>query len=363
MDINLFDYHLPEDRIAQYPARKRDESRLLVVHRSDGRVEHRRFFDIAEYIHAGDVLVLNNSKVIHARLIGTKISTGAVIELFLVGRIDRGEGDNTISRSGIFPAADDLWDEAGQADWEVLAKPAKRLKNGDIVTFGKGLNAEMLGANEDGGRIVRFRWTGSFAEQIERLGRVPLPPYIKRQAIGEDKLRYQTVYSEVPGSVAAPTAGLHFTTELIERLRQKGAEFAYVTLHVGLGTFLPVKTERVEDHVMHREAFHIGEAAARTIAAAKREGRRVVCVGTTSVRTVESAAKHSEHSGETDIFIYPGYEFRVTDGLLTNFHLPKSTLLMLVSAFYDREKVLKLYDEAVEEGYRFFSYGDAMLLV
>ncbi|MDR1028183.1 MAG: tRNA preQ1(34) S-adenosylmethionine ribosyltransferase-isomerase QueA [Clostridiales Family XIII bacterium] len=397
MDINLFDYHLPPERVAQYPASKRDESRLLVVYRGDGRTEHRRFSDIVDCIRAGDVLVLNDSKVIHARLIGAKVSTGARVELFLVEPRDRAVcgagaafGSDDV-KSGCAPrdiprgidagTCSGTRDAEGTIDWEVLAKPAKRLKRGDVVTFGPGLDAEILEVNEDGGRVARFRWKGSFSECVERLGRMPLPPYIKRRADDEDNIRYQTVYSKTLGSVAAPTAGLHFTEELMGRVREKGATFAYVTLHVGLGTFRPVKTERIEDHAMHSEYFRIDTDTARAINAAKREGRRVICVGTTAVRTVESAALREEGAaprgtpsretppvlrpceGKTDIFIRPGYQFRVADGLLTNFHLPKSTLLMLVSAFHDREKVLRLYRDAIEKEYRFFSYGDAMLLL
>ncbi|MDR2156160.1 MAG: tRNA preQ1(34) S-adenosylmethionine ribosyltransferase-isomerase QueA [Clostridiales Family XIII bacterium] len=421
MDIGSFDFHLPPERVAQYPAQKRDGSRLLVVRKSDGRAEHRHFFDLPDYIRSGDVLVLNNSKVIHARLIGVKASTGALVELFLIGRHARAEGSapqdaaalsgqtadgrtqrlslqGDSARSGTADGrigdARVAWDSVGTADIKVLARPAKRLKPGDIVTFGEGLDAEILNVNEDGSRLARFHWSGSFSERIERLGNIPLPPYIRREAERSDELRYQTVYAETPGSAAAPTAGLHFTKELLGRLREKGAILSFVTLHVGLGTFLPVKAARIEDHTMHSEHFCVGADAARAINAAKREGRRVICVGTTAVRTVETAALRAKMAhlrtrtenlpaeakknaasegnpthilraceGTTDIFIRPGSQFRVTDGLLTNFHLPKSTLLMLVSAFYDRENVLRLYGEAIREGYRFFSYGDAMLIL
>lgn len=319
---------------------------MLVVHRDSGRLEHRMFCDLPGYLLPGDLLVLNDSKVIHARLFGIKEGTGAKVELFLLKRRE---------------------DEV----WEALAKPAKRLKAGTIIDIGDSLKAEILDELGDGSRLIRFYSAEDISQQIERLGKIPLPPYIKRIGSDLDDERYQTVYSMEAGSVAAPTAGLHFTEGLLERIVAMGVETVKLTLHVGLGTFRPVKTERIEDHHMHGEDYFIPDRAAEAIMRAKAEGRRVICVGTTSVRAIESASKVDEHGavhvkageGNTDIFIYPGYEYRVCDGLLTNFHLPKSTLLMLVSAFYDREKVLMLYEEAISEGYRFFSYGDAMLLL
>ncbi|MDR0817528.1 MAG: tRNA preQ1(34) S-adenosylmethionine ribosyltransferase-isomerase QueA [Clostridiales Family XIII bacterium] len=354
MDIKLFDYTLPEELIAQRPAESRDGSKLLVYHRDTKATEHRLFSDIADYIRQGDVLVLNDSRVINARLIGVKESTGAAIELFLVKARPAPPGD---------------------AVWETLARPAKRLKEGDIVRFADDFSAVIIGPSEGGGRIVRFEYSGEFEAAIERLGRMPLPPYIKREADRDDAQRYQTVYAKAPGSVAAPTAGLHFTTRLLDRIWEKGAEIAFVTLHVGLGTFLPVKAEHIEEHEMHSEDYFISEEAAEVIGRAKAEGRRVICVGTTSVRTLESAATvaggaggtgavHTVRAGEgsTDIFIYPGYKFKIADALITNFHLPKSTLMMLISALAGREEMLKVYEEAVSLGYRFFSYGDAMFI-
>jgi S-adenosylmethionine:tRNA ribosyltransferase-isomerase len=356
MDINLFNYTLPEELIAQRPAEYRDGSRLLVYHRDSKTTEHRMFSDIVDYIGRGDVLVLNDSRVIHARLIGVKESTGAVIELFLVKSRPSPDGD---------------------AVWETLAKPAKRLKEGDVVKFSDDFSAAVIGPTEGGGRIVRFCYSGEFEEQIERLGRMPLPPYIHREADSDDADRYQTVYAKLPGSVAAPTAGLHFTAHLLDRIWAKEAEIAFVTLHVGLGTFRPVKTERIEEHEMHSEDYYISEESADIINRAKAEGRRIICVGTTSVRTLESAAAPAPAAavsfaataaavrpgeGSTDIFIYPGYKFKIADALITNFHLPKSTLMMLISAMAGREEMLRAYGEAVSRGYRFFSYGDAMFI-
>jgi S-adenosylmethionine:tRNA ribosyltransferase-isomerase len=376
MDINLFNYTLPEERIAQRPAENRDGSRLLVYHRDSQEIEHRMFSDIVDYINKGDVLVLNDSRVIHARLIGVKESTGATIELFLVKSL---------------PSPD------GEAVWETLARPAKRLKEGDVVRFtpetspphtelsvttdsqsgqseqsADDFRAVVIGPTEGGGRIVRFEYTGDFEEAIERLGRMPLPPYIRREADSADAERYQTVYARAPGSVAAPTAGLHFTAPLLDRIRAKGAEIAFVTLHVGLGTFRPVKTAQIEEHEMHSEDYYISEETADIVSRAKAEGRRVICVGTTSVRTLESAADSTGGTGgiedvkpgesATDIFIYPGYRFKIADALITNFHLPKSTLMMLISALAGREEMLRVYEEAVRLGYRFFSYGDAMFI-
>lgn len=348
MHINDFDYELPEELIAQKPADKRDASRLLVVHRETGETEHKHFYDILEYLNEGDCLVLNNSKVLPARLYGIKEGTGAKVEFLLIKRID---GDR----------------------WETMVRPGKRLKPGDSVMFSENplLKADIIDYGNDGTRIVEFSYDGIFMERLEEIGSMPLPPYIERQSENEDRDRYQTVYCREEGSVAAPTAGLHFTEELLEKARAKGVELAYVTLHVGIGTFRPVKCENIEDHSMHFEEYHIDEKTAEIINRAKAEGRRVISVGTTSTRTVESAAYFDEEkdcwqvrSGEnsTGIFIYPGYEFRIIDSLITNFHLPKSTLLMLISALYDREKILEVYQEAIREKYRFFSYGDAMFI-
>ena len=348
MHINDFDYELPEELIAQKPADKRDASRLLVVHRETGETEHKHFYDILEYLNEGDCLVLNNSKVLPARLYGIKEGTGAKVEFLLIKRID---GDR----------------------WETMVRPGKRLKPGDSVMFSEDplLKADIIDYGNDGTRIVEFSYDGIFMERLEEIGSMPLPPYIERQSENEDRDRYQTVYCREEGSVAAPTAGLHFTEELLEKARAKGVELAYVTLHVGIGTFRPVKCENIEDHSMHFEEYHIDEKTAEIINRAKAEGRRVISVGTTSTRTVESAAYFDEEkdcwqvrSGEnsTGIFIYPGYEFRIIDSLITNFHLPKSTLMMLISALYNREKILEVYQEAIREKYRFFSYGDAMVI-
>ena len=372
MRIEDFDYNLPESLIAQKPADKRDASRLLVVHRDknqdgswgDIRVEHKHFYNILDYLKAGDCLVLNDSKVIPARLYGRKVQKdarskepGARAEFLL---IKRATGD------------------ASQGElWEVMVRPGRRLKPGDDVLFsGAGsdlpdaamLKAHILDYGPDGTRIVEFEYEGIFMERLEEIGSMPLPPYIERPSEDGDKERYQTVYCREEGSVAAPTAGLHFTEELLQAAQDKGVELAYVTLHVGIGTFRPVKVDNIEDHHMHFEEYSISQEAADTINRAKREGRRVISVGTTSTRTVESAACQSDTwqvkagSGSTGIFIYPGYEWKIVDSLITNFHLPKSTLLMLISSLYDREKILEVYEEAVKEEYRFFSYGDAMFI-
>ena len=348
MKITDFDYDLPEELIAQKPADKRDASRLLVVHRADDTIEHKHFYDILEYLRPGDTLVLNNSKVLPARLFGVKVATGAKVEFLLIKRI---EGDT----------------------WETMVRPGRRLKPGDVVRFADAplLEAEIIDYGKDGTRIVKFNYEGIFMERLEQIGSMPLPPYIQRSSEEEDKSRYQTVYCREEGSVAAPTAGLHFTEELLEKAKTKGVELVYVTLHVGIGTFRPVKVENVEDHSMHFEEYSIDEESAAAINRAKREGRRIISVGTTSTRTVESAAYYDEEAGcmqvkagdgSTGIFIYPGYEFKIIDSLITNFHLPKSTLLMLISALYDREKILGVYEEAIKERYRFFSYGDAMFI-
>lgn len=348
MHINDFDYELPQELIAQTPAAKRDASRLMVVNRENGTIEHKHFYDITDYLKEGDCLVLNNSKVLPARLYGVKEGTGANVEFLLIKRI---EGDV----------------------WETMVRPGKRLKPGDSVSFSedKLFRAIVKDYGEDGTRIVEFEYEGIFLERLEELGKMPLPPYIERENNSEDKDRYQTVYAKNEGSVAAPTAGLHFTPELLEKAKSKGVKLAYVTLHVGIGTFRPVKVENIEDHHMHFEEYFIDEETAELINETVKAGGRIVSVGTTSTRTVESAAFFDEEAGKylvraghgsTGIFIYPGYEFKIIKALITNFHLPKSTLLMLISALYNREDILKAYKVAVEEKYRFFSYGDAMLI-
>ncbi len=350
MHINDFDYKLPEELIAQKPQKDRDKCRLMVLRRSDNSIEHRHFFDILEYLKEGDCLLLNDSKVIPARLYGIKEGTGARVEFLLIKRI---EGDT----------------------WETMVRPGKRLKPGDSVSFsdedGKKLRAEILDYGEDGTRIVKMEYDGILMERFEEIGSMPLPPYISRPSNDEDKDDYQTVYCHEEGSVAAPTAGLHFTTELLEKAREKGVKTAFVTLHVGIGTFRPVKCETIEDHHMHFEEYSVSEETAEIVNQTILSGGRVISVGTTSTRTAESAACFDEKSGKyllkagsgsTDIFIYPGYEFKIIESLITNFHLPRSTLMMLVSALYDREHILKAYDEAVKEEYRFFSYGDAMFI-
>ena len=348
MDVKDFYYDLPQELIAQTPAEKRDFSRLMVVHRNSGEVEHKHFYDILDYLKAGDCLVLNNSKVLPARLYGRKEGTDANIEFLLIKRI---EGDT----------------------WETMVRPGKRLKLGDAVSFSddKLFRAVVKDYGEDGTRIVEFEYEGIFLERLEELGKMPLPPYIERDNNSEDKDRYQTVYAKNEGSVAAPTAGLHFTPELLEKAKAKGVKLAYVTLHVGIGTFRPVKVENIEEHHMHFEEYFIDEDTAKTINDTIKAGGRIVSVGTTSTRTVESAAAYDEEHGKylvkaghgsTGIFIYPGYEFKIIGALITNFHLPKSTLLMLISALYNREDILRVYRIAVKEKYRFFSYGDAMFI-
>ena len=341
MKTSDFYFDLPKELIAQDPLEKRDTSRLLKMDRVSGATEHRHFSDILDYLRAGDLLVLNNTKVIPARLLGTKEGTGANVEVFLLKRIS----DDT---------------------WETLVKPGKKLKPGTFVSFGDGLlRAEILETLDDGGRIVKFYFDGIFEEILDKLGEMPLPPYITHKL--KDKDRYQTVYAKHEGSVAAPTAGLHFTEELLEKVKAHGVDIAYVTLHVGLGTFRPVKVDDVTNHVMHSESYFISDEAAEKINNTKKAGGRVICVGTTSVRTLESAALEdgtiNATEGDTQIFIYPGYKFKVLDGLITNFHLPESTLVMLVSAFAGKENVLSAYEEAVNEKYRFFSFGDAMMIV
>lgn len=341
MKTSDFYYDLPKELIAQDPLEDRSSSRLLVLHRKSGRVEHRVFTDIVEYLKPGDCLVRNNTKVIPARLYGTRVDTGATIELLLLKRME-----NDV--------------------WETLVKPGKKARQGAVISFGDGiLTGEIIDVKEDGNRLIQFRYEGIFEEILDQLGQMPLPPYITHQL--EDKNRYQTVYAKHSGSAAAPTAGLHFTPELLEEIKAEGVEIAHVTLHVGLGTFRPVKADDILDHHMHSEFYRIEASEAEKINRAKESGHRVICVGTTSCRTVESAAdengKLKECSGWTEIFIYPGYKFKVLDCLITNFHLPESTLIMLVSALAGREHVLAAYEEAVKERYRFFSFGDAMMIV
>lgn len=337
MNINDFDYNLPERLIAQTPLADRTASRLLVVNRNAGALEHRHFTDIVDLIQPGDCLVLNNTRVIPARLLGHRETTGGAAELLLLRQME-----NDI--------------------WETLVRPGKKCREGDRLVFGDGrLKAEIIKVKNDGNRLVHFEYQGIFNEILSELGEMPLPPYIKEKLT--DPERYQTVYSKVEGSAAAPTAGLHFTQPLLETLGKKGVTLAYVTLHVGLGTFRPVKAETVEEHTMHSEAYSVNEETAALINQAKQNGGRIICVGTTATRVVETLADENgimhAGSGETSIFIYPGYRFKLTDALITNFHLPKSTLVMLVSALAGRDLILKAYKEAVEKEYRFFSFGDA----
>ena len=335
-----FFFSLPQELIAQDPLADRSASRLLVLHKDSGKTEHRVFKDITKYLHTGDCLVLNNTRVIPARRIGKKEETGAAVELLLLKRQEK-----------------DIW--------ETLVRPGKKCRQGAKLVFGEGLlRAEILKTVEEGNRLVRFSYDGIFEEVLDKLGEMPLPPYITHKL--SDKNRYQTVYAKYSGSAAAPTAGLHFTEELLKEIEAMGVETAYVTLHVGLGTFRPVKADNILEHHMHAEYYEVSEEAAEKINRVKAAGGRVVCVGTTSCRTVESAAgedgKIRAGSGSTEIFIYPGYRFKVLDALITNFHLPESTLVMLVSALAGREAVLAAYEEAVREKYRFFSFGDAMYI-
>ena len=341
MDVKDFYYDLPQELIAQDPLEDRSSSRLMVLDKITGEVEHRHFKDITEYLRPGDCLVINNTKVIPARLYGVKEGTEAKIEILLLKR-----KENDI--------------------WETLVKPGKKCKIGTKIVFGEGiLTGEVVDIVEEGNRLIQFHYEGIFEEILDRLGQMPLPPYITHQL--QDKNRYQTVYAKYDGSAAAPTAGLHFTPELLQQVRDMGVEIAEVTLHVGLGTFRPVKETDVLKHHMHSEFYKIEQSEADKINKAKKEGHRVIAVGTTSNRTLESAAVENgfltEKSGWTEIFIYPGYQFKVIDALITNFHLPESTLVMLVSALAGREHVLAAYETAVEEKYRFFSFGDAMFIV
>lgn len=334
-----FYYDLPEELIAQTPVEPRDSSRLMKIDRESGEIIHDRFFNICNYLKKGDLLVMNDSKVFPARIYGTKRSTGVPVEFLLLKHIELDK-------------------------WEVMVRPGRRLKTGTVVDFSEELTAEILEVVEDGNRIVRFDCKGGFFDVLDRIGQMPLPPYIKEKL--KDKDRYNTIYCHEEGSAAAPTAGLHFTERVFDSLRKKGIDTAYVTLHVGLGTFRPVKEENILDHKMHVEHYSICEETVQKIKSCKENGGRVIAVGTTSCRTLESAAQSGElkaGSADTGIFIYPGYEFKMIDGLITNFHLPESTLIMLVSAFLGRERTLAAYEEAIGERYRFFSFGDAMIIL
>ena len=340
MDVKDFYFYLPEELIAQHPLEKRDTSRLMVLDKESGEITHRTFHDIIEYLNKGDTLVLNNTRVMPARLIGEKEKTGGKIEFLLLKRI---EGDK----------------------WECLAKPGKSAREGRRFSFGEGkLKAEVVEVLENGNRIVEFYYKGIFEEVLDSLGEMPLPPYIHEKL--EDKERYQTVYSKENGSAAAPTAGLHFTKELLEQIKEKGVNIVYLTLHVGLGTFRPVKVEKIEEHEMHSEFYILSKESADIINETKKRGNKVISVGTTSTRTLETIGDENgfvkEQSGWTNIFIYPGYKFKVVDRLITNFHLPESTLIMLVSTLAGKEHTMKAYEEAVKERYRFFSFGDAMFI-
>ena len=340
MDVKEFDYDLPEELIAQDPLQDRASSRLLVLNKNNGEIAHRSFRDIKSYLKAGDVLVINNTKVIPARLYGVKEGTGAAIELLLL----KNKGNDI---------------------WETLVKPGKKAKPGTVIDFGDGLlKGEVIDVVEEGNRLIRFSYEGIFNEILDQLGQVPLPPYITHKL--EDRSRYSTVYEKYEGSAAAPTAGLHFTKELLQEIREMGVEIAEVTLHVGLGTFRPVKVDKVEEHHMHSEFYSIEKDQAEIINQAKAEGRRVIAVGTTSCRTLESAADRKGRvkagSGWTEIFIYPGFEFQILDALITNFHLPQSTLLMLISALAGKDQIMNAYEAAIQERYRFFSFGDAMFI-
>lgn len=341
MDIEAFDYHLPESLIAQTPLKNRDESRLLILGRQSGDIEHQHFKDVTDYLESGDTLVLNDTRVMPARLFGLKEETGAKVEMLMLTQI---EGN----------------------DWEVLLKPAKRIKVGNRLTFGEGkIVAECIKELDQGGRIMRLHYDGILQERLDELGEMPLPPYIKERL--DDQDRYQTVYAKASGSAAAPTAGLHFTDELLANIRDKGVNIAFITLHVGLGTFRPVSVDNIDDHEMHSEYYQMDSETADLLNETKERGNRIISVGTTSTRTLETIMQSNDEfvsqSGWTDIFIFPGFTFKAIDGLITNFHLPKSTLVMLVSAFSSRDNILNAYNQAVSSEYRFFSFGDAMLII
>ncbi|MED4240367.1 tRNA preQ1(34) S-adenosylmethionine ribosyltransferase-isomerase QueA [Priestia megaterium] len=342
MKVDLFDFHLPEELIAQTPLEQRDASRLMVLNKETGSVKHHMFHDLLDYVQEGDCLVLNDTRVLPARLFGTKEDTGANIEVLLLKQT---QGDT----------------------WETLVKPAKRVKEGTVISFGDGrLTAVCKETSDQGGRLLEFNYEGIFYEVLEQLGEMPLPPYIKERL--DDQERYQTVFAREQGSAAAPTAGLHFTEEMLEELKEKGVHIAFLTLHVGLGTFRPVSVDDLEEHDMHSEFYQVSEGTAALLNSVREKGGRIISVGTTSTRTLETIA--TEHNGKfvassgwTNIFIFPGYEFKAIDGMITNFHLPKSTLIMLVSALAGRENVISAYEQAVAEKYRFFSFGDAMLIL
>jgi len=341
LDIEAFDYHLPESLIAQTPLKNRDESRLLILGRQSGDIEHQHFKDVINYLESGDTLVLNDTRVMPARLFGLKEETGAKVEMLMLTQI---EGN----------------------DWEVLLKPAKRIKVGNRLTFGEGkIVAECIKELDQGGRIMRLHYDGILQERLDELGEMPLPPYIKERL--DDQDRYQTVYAKASGSAAAPTAGLHFTDELLANIRDKGVNIAFITLHVGLGTFRPVSVDNIDDHEMHSEYYQMDSETADLLNETKERGNRIISVGTTSTRTLETIMQSNDkfvsQSGWTDIFIFPGFTFKAIDGLITNFHLPKSTLVMLVSAFSSRDNILNAYNQAVSLEYRFFSFGDAMLII
>ncbi|MGW7976035.1 tRNA preQ1(34) S-adenosylmethionine ribosyltransferase-isomerase QueA [Staphylococcus xylosus] len=341
MDIEAFDYHLPESLIAQTPLKNRDESRLLILGRQSGNIEHQQFKNVIDYLESGDTLVLNDTRVMPARLFGLKEETGAKVEMLMLTQI---EGD----------------------DWEVLLKPAKRIKVGNRLTFGEGkIVAECIKELDQGGRIMRLHYDGILQERLDELGEMPLPPYIKERL--DDQERYQTVYAKASGSAAAPTAGLHFTDGLLANIRDKGINIAFITLHVGLGTFRPVSVDNIDDHEMHSEYYQMDRETAELLNETKDNGHRIISVGTTSTRTLETIMQSNDkfvaQSGWTDIFIFPGFTFKAIDGLITNFHLPKSTLVMLVSAFSSRDNILNAYNQAVSSEYRFFSFGDAMLII
>ena len=391
MEVKDFYYDLPEELIAQDPLEKRDESRFMVIHRDSGEIEHRKFHDIIEYLNPGDCLVINDTKVIPARLLGEKEGTGAAIEVLLLKDASDRYASSDISQ-GTDESEENKSSGRNVRIWECLVKPGKKMKPGARVLFGRDeetgealLSAEVLDTVEEGNRIIRFEYDGIWEEVLDKLGEMPLPPYITHKL--QDKNRYQTVYARNEGSAAAPTAGLHFTEELMKEIESKGVRIARLTLHVGLGTFRPVKVEKIEDHHMHTEYYELSQEAADIINETRKNGGRVISVGTTSTRTLETvgtlqgirkpgaeSSQSSEDdisnvkdiqpaSGWTNIFIYPGYEFKLVDSLITNFHLPESTLIMLVSAFYNRESVMAAYEEAVKERYRFFSFGDAMMLI